>query len=449
MDNGRSDRGAGPRRRRKRDPVAAHGPARGTQIRNRTGDTGFTHVGVAEIARFSAMRRRFGYQASNEIVAALAARIDREPGFEAGRLGRTSIEFLFAAPDPHEASAAMRRLKTLLQHPLHTDGILIEPEIFIGFAAMDGYELHDELFDIAALAAEDARRLPDRIASSGRAEDASAHQSSRELLKHLAVSIRAGALDLHYMPKLRLSDGAVASVEALCRWTHESLGAVSPALFIPLAEEAGLIGELTLWTIDRAIADQDYLRRRGVTLDIDVNMSGQLVGNAAFCGTVMAAIKRASGHIGLEITETAVIDDLDAALTNLRAMADAGVSIAIDDFGSGLSSLAYLRDLPARELKIDRAFVQSLTTSNRDPLLVRSAIEIAHALEMEVTAEGVEDEIALALLKVMGCDNVQGFHVSPPMPVAELQRFLANDGQLNALSAGPDMRLMLRAVDAA
>ena len=143
--------------------------------------------------------------------------------------------------------------------------------------------------------------------------------------------------------------------------------------------------------------------------------------------------------MGIEITETAVIDDPTSAFRNLERIDEAGIHIAIDDFGAGLSSLAYLRDLPAHELKIDQAFVRKLTTSNRDPLLVRSAIDIAHALEMEITAEGVEDELALALLRAMRCDSAQGFHISRPLPIDALIPFLAERAHAGAaaLDAAP------------
>ena len=130
------------------------------------------------------------------------------------------------------------------------------------------------------------------------------------------------------------------------------------------------------------------------------------------------------GRIGLEITETAVIQDPEAALANLRALADAGIRIAIDDYGSGLSSLSYLKQLPASELKIDQMFISGLIDSHRDPLLVRSSIDLAHALDMEVTAEGVDSPAALALLKVMGCDVIQGFLIAQPMRLGELRAFL-------------------------
>ncbi|RYD46029.1 MAG: EAL domain-containing protein, partial [Sphingomonadales bacterium] len=136
--------------------------------------------------------------------------------------------------------------------------------------------------------------------------------------------------------------------------------------------------------------------------------------------------------IGFEITETAVIRDPQSAIGHLKRFADIGIVIAIDDYGAGLSSLAYLKQLPASELKIDKLFVTQLTSSNRDPLIVRSTIDLAHALEMEVTAEGVETPSALALLSVMGCDMVQGYLISRPVGFDAFQKFLDEDGHMNA-----------------
>lgn len=382
-------------------------------------------VGVAEVARFTGMRRRLGYHAANRIMQALAARI-RAQGHQIGRVGRDSIEFLFHAEGPTIARDLIAELKAVLEADLTIDAIAFEPEIAIGYNLIGIGRHYEELFDLAASAAEDARRQPDRIAFAEEHAHAAESTRSAVLIQDLYSAIRQDALDLHYMPKLDLSDNAIKGAEALCRWTHPEQGPIPPVTFIKLAEETGLIGDLTLWTLDRAIADQARLSAGHATaLMIDVNLSAQLLGNDLFCGEVIARIAAAMGRIGLEITETAAIDDVEAALRNLHRFSDAGIHVAIDDFGAGLASLAYLRDLPAQELKIDQAFVRALTTSHRDPLLVRSAIDIAHALEMKITAEGVEDEMALALLKVMRCDHAQGYHIARPMPLDALARFLA------------------------
>ena len=249
----------------------------------------------------------------------------------------------------------------------------------------------------------------------------------------LAVELdRAIANDemrLLYQPKIHTRRQQVTSVEALIRWQHPERGFVLPGNFIPAAEAAQVIDRLTLWTIERAIADQAAMRAAGHDLRIFINISGQLLADAAF---VAAACRMVAGAddatIGFEVTETSVIRDPDSAIANLQRFADIGIRIAIDDYGAGLSSLAYLKQLPARELKIDKLFVTQLTSSHRDPLIVRSTIDLAHALDMEVVAEGVETHAALALLTVMGCDMAQGFLISRPIALDALIGFLDRDG---------------------
>ena len=166
---------------------------------------------------------------------------------------------------------------------------------------------------------------------------------------------------------------------------------VPPDQFIGLAEETGAILDLTRFVFTQAIADRQALEGRNLPMSIHVNLSGRLVADDDFAAWLLNAVDGLErGAIGLEITETAVIDQPERAMANLHAFAEAGMHVAIDDYGSGLSSLTYLKELPATELKIDRMFISGLTSSHRDPLLVRSTIELAHALEMKVTAEGGE-----------------------------------------------------------
>ena len=386
----------------------------------------FNHVAIAEIANFKAMRRRLGYQTANTILRNLAARISSDDRLELGRVGRTSIEFLYHASDSADALAQVSQLRQVLEHPVIENGVTFDLEVVIGSNRISSEEAHDELFDLSAFAVEDAYRREDRISFAQADTFTRAAAQSASMLTDLAEAIRSDLLELHYLPKLCLSTQEIVSAEALCRWTHPQHGEVSPSEFIALAEETGLIDNLTLRTLDRAIADQRRLLAAGLDLPLDVNLSGRLVSDSSFCDRVLDRINLAAGRIGLEITETASIEAPDVALANLQRFADAGLRISIDDFGSGLASLSYLRDLPAHELKIDQCFVRNLVTSNRDPLLVRSAIEIARALEMEVTAEGVEDELALSLLAVMRCNYVQGFHISQPLPLSGLITFLEN-----------------------
>jgi EAL domain-containing protein (putative c-di-GMP-specific phosphodiesterase class I) len=422
-----------------RDGWLSARPAPARQRRSPALVEGHNYAAVARLVKFDAWRRRIGYQDANCILKILGERLENVSGCQVARIGRNSIEFVFASESDASAVHMLHHLHGLLEQPVAIDCLRFEPLIAIGSNRILPLQLPEELFEMSVFAVEDASRQSERISLVQPSQLTSSTDLSARVLPDLTNAIRTGGLDLHYMPKLRLQDGEVIGAEALCRWHHIRHGSVPPSVFIKIAEETGLIGDLTLWTLDRAIADQKQLADHQVPLPIDVNLSGLLVSDAKFCDRLLERLEHAGGMIGLEITETAAIEDPAAGLVNLRRLADRGVHIAIDDFGAGLSSLSYLRDLPAHELKIDQTFIRSLTTSNRDPLLVRSAIEIAKALEMEVTAEGVEDELALDLLRVMRCNNVQGFHISHPLPLDALIAYLLGDdggrdmGELNQL----------------
>ncbi|MGR6327544.1 EAL domain-containing protein [Sphingomonas sp. XXL09] len=255
------------------------------------------------------------------------------------------------------------------------------------------------------------------------------------MARELDRAIDKDELVLAYQPKVHVRRQEITSAEALVRWRHPERGMVMPNDFIPIAEQCQLIDRMTLWTIRRAIADQQELARRGHHLRLFINISGQLLADAAFVEEACRLVGSSDANLGFEITETSVIRDPASAIANLQRFADYGITIAIDDYGAGLSSLAYLKQLPARELKIDKLFVTQLTSSNRDPLIVRSTIDLAHALEMEVVAEGVETHAALALLTVMGCDMVQGYLISRPVALEALITYL-DDGSHRR--PGPD-----------
>lgn len=246
----------------------------------------------------------------------------------------------------------------------------------------------------------------------------------QSLADDLQEAVDRNEFFLVHQPKMRARSGEVEAVETLVRWRHPSRGLIGPNDFIGLAEEHGEIRRLTEWVIRQAIVEQNSLAGCGHALTFNVNISARVLPDRDFAEWALATVSAASGPIGFEITETAMIADPEGALRNLHLFADAGIKIAIDDYGAGLSSLAYLKQLPAHELKIDRMFISGLSSSHRDPLLVRSTIDLAHALDMEVTAEGVDSPAALALLKVMGCDVVQGFLVAMPMALGDLRGFL-------------------------
>jgi EAL domain-containing protein (putative c-di-GMP-specific phosphodiesterase class I) len=226
-------------------------------------------------------------------------------------------------------------------------------------------------------------------------------------------------------------------VEALARWRHPVRGGVAPDEFIPLAEQTGHIRTLTEHVMALAIAQQAALSAAGHDLAMSVNVSGRLVGDPEFAEEVLMMTGAAVGEICLEITETAVIDNPALALQMIDRFASAGLKISIDDYGSGLSSLAYLKQIRAHELKIDKAFIIGMAEGQKDALLVRSTIDLAHSLGLKVTAEGVETASAHALLAGMGCDLAQGYLIARPMPLEALVAFLAQEAEQNRARLRP------------
>lgn len=397
-----------------------------------------TFVAVAEVDRFAALRQSIGYRLANQLLAALAERIrSRIDQAEIGRIGRTNIEFAFKAESVGEAQMQLLDAIGAIEERLTIDDYDFDVTVTIGFADAGSSSIRDELVDRAAAALNAGQGERVKVCFADASVLSNDVQSDLELMRALPRALAAGQMELHYQPKLNARDNVVDAAEALIRWTDPERGLQPTERFIKVAEETGAIRDLTEWVIARAVADQQRLAADGHDIDIYVNISGQLLANREFSAHALALTRNARGKIGFEITETAVIGDPEAALTNLRAFADAGIKIAIDDYGSGLSSLAYLRELPAHELKIDRMFVCGLTQSHRDPLLVRSSIDLAHALDMVVTAEGVDDAMALSLLRVMGCDLLQGYFISPPLPLPALIAFLEDDAELERLGLPP------------
>ncbi len=245
--------------------------------------------------------------------------------------------------------------------------------------------------------------------------------------KNLQLALTRGELELFYQPIVNLRTQRVTSVEALLRWRHPDLGLLNPDEFLRLAEMSGLIRRVTRWTMDQAARQLRLWRLRGLNLDISINLSIsdlQDVNVTAQIRNVLDRLNLESGALTLEVTETSMMTDPDKALESLYRLRDMGVSLAIDDFGTGFASLSYLKRIPARTVKIDRAFIQALPDESDDKIIAESTIALAHALNKVVVAEGVEHESTLEALVELECDYIQGFYVAPPMPVAELESWL-------------------------
>jgi EAL domain-containing protein (putative c-di-GMP-specific phosphodiesterase class I) len=244
----------------------------------------------------------------------------------------------------------------------------------------------------------------------------------------LTEAIERHELTVEFQPKLDPSSGLVTGAEALARWHHREQGFIPPDVFIPLAEHSGLIRALTLHVLEVALRRCAAWRRAGHNLHIAVNLSP----NSLLDSTLPDVVTRLLGQTGvpvsalvLEITESTIMADPTGSIATLDRLNALGAKLSIDDFGTGYSSLGRLRELPIHEVKIDKSFVQRIAVDHRDRAVVRSAIQLGHALDLEVVAEGVEDAATLRHLQREGCDLVQGYYISKPLAADAFEAWLA------------------------
>jgi EAL domain-containing protein (putative c-di-GMP-specific phosphodiesterase class I)/GGDEF domain-containing protein len=375
------------------------------------------------VDRFLQLRAAVGYRLAATVLQRLAGRLgELAPDVICARLSSDRLVMMFRAGGPNEALLRTSRLLKGLSRPVRIQDLIIEVGLTAGLALVDDPHPAPPV-ERASIALDQARAAHSPVALF----DAEAYgdPGSRLLLmSEMLEALESGAITLAYQPKHDTRAGRISGVEALIRWNHPVRGFVSPGMFVTLAEETGLIRVLTRWTLERALIDQKGFRKSGHDLPVSVNLSGRMLGESDFADEAIAMVQRAEGRICLEITEAAVIENPEKALGIIDRLRKAGIAISIDDYGSGPSSLAYLKRIHADELKIDKAFVMSLDRNGRDALLVKSTIDLGHSLGLRIVAEGVETAEALAILTGMGCDLAQGYFIARPMPASQLLVFL-------------------------
>lgn len=373
------------------------------------------------VDRFEVVRNAIGYDSMARLLAALGERLSAlAEGAPMARVGAGALGLVIAAADEAQALAAASRLVEAAQAPIKVNGAPVDIALTAGVAGRGdiGSDLGSPV-DRAAIAVDQARAARRLVAVF----DGSAYGDPADnlsLISELMTALRDGHVTLAYQPKYDFRAERITGVEALMRWTHPRRGFVSPDLFIGMAEETGHIRPLTEWAIRRVIADQKTLAAAGHALTVSVNISGRLLSDESFADFALAEVAASSADLCFEITETAVMDNPEMALRIVDRFAEAGIAVSLDDYGAGLSSLTYLKQIRADELKIDKSFILELDQSARDALLVKSTIDLAHSLGLKVTAEGVETPTALALLRAMGCDLAQGYLIGRPVPLAEV-----------------------------
>jgi len=393
-------------------------------------------VVVVRIGGHAALAAAIGPEAMARLVVSLAGRLALGTG--AKRIYRCDEGCLAWASTGGSAAASLDGLAALGRDQ-EADGRRIEVPLHFGLASGSGSAAR-QLAANAALAASQAERAGAR-SQNFTEHDSAEIERSVALMGELDSAFRSGAIRNHYQPKLDLASGRIVAVEALVRWYHPERGLLAPDSFVPLIEENGRARDLTRHVLSEAIAQALHWRERdSLALSVAVNVSAGLLGDSPFMAELRAMVQSSAlpaGSLTVEITESAAMDDPEASIAALEAWRSLGVGVSIDDFGTGQSSLGYIRTLPATELKIDRSFVSDLGRTPRNAIMVRSTIAMAHELGLSVVAEGVEDAGCLAALAAMGCDVAQGWLIGRPVAGDGIPALVRNlEAALPAAAAG-------------
>lgn len=389
---------------------------------------------VLDLDRFKDVNESLGHRNGDEFLRIVAKRLQEavRPGDTVARLGGDEFGLVLPGAVSSSVEEILRRLLVALAAEAELGGVLISAEASIGYALWpaDADDREDLLrhADLALDAAKNARGAIVRYHPSSDAFD----PQRLGLISELRRAIGNGDLMLHYQPKIEVQTGKVTAFEALVRWNHPVRGMIPPNDFIPIAESTGLIGPLTEWVVDAALAQLAEWSVLMPDLSMAVNISARNLRDdlPGWVLNRLAAYSVDSSRLVLEITETSFAADPIRATVLLEELSAAGVKVSLDDFGQGYTSLGSLGHLPVSELKIDRGFVHAMPKSHEDRAIVASVIELGHQLGLTVVAEGVETEEVSAVLRGMGCDTMQGFLFSPPVAaefaMALIERIHAN-----------------------
>ena len=393
-------------------------------------------LGHLDLDNFRRANDALGHQAGDRLILQVVARLKSrlEVGDQIARLGSDEFALLIdTRRAPHRAEWIAERITEVLSEPYWVDGESLLIGCSLGIAHSRAESGADPLMWHAHIAMQQAKGTQgctfhvfnERINRNAR--------SIADLESELRRALRRDELELHYQPRLCLNTGRIVGLEALVRWNHPERGLLPPNDFVPLAEQSGLIVPLGYWVISRALRDMQALHEQGLPpLHMAINLSFRQFQDNQLLATLSRLIAERgidAQWLEFELTETAVMRRSELVKQTMDALGRLGVRFSLDDFGTGFSSFVHLNSLPITLLKIDKSFVGEMEQREENRKLVHAMINLAHNLSLEVVAEGVETREQLALLRSFGCDQVQGYLISRPLPLAKLVHYLTFDQQ--------------------
>jgi diguanylate cyclase (GGDEF)-like protein len=387
------------------------------------GDRAPLAVLMLDLDRFKQINEALGYRFGDMVLQRVGERLVQHmvrDGDLVARLGSDEFAVLLSRADAATAAAIAQRLDTALDTSLALAAHTVDLSVGIGIACWPQHASDvDSLLSRAEMAMYAAKRRTQGPQMYEPGIDSGSAQNLT-LMSELRQAVEHGQLRMYLQPKVALADGHLVGAEALVRWQHPQRGLVPPGLFIPFAEQTGFVRQLTHWIFGEAARQWPLLRAAGIELRISINLSARDLLDAELIERLDLTLLQngvPASAFCLEVTESAIMDDPERAKDTLHQLSARGFKLSIDDFGTGHSSFAYLKNLPVHELKVDQSFVMGMEKDEKDAKIVGSIIDVAHNLDLSVVAEGIENQAVWNRLRALGCDEGQGYYMGRPVPV--------------------------------
>ena len=386
---------------------------------------------MMDLDRFKEINDTLGHHAGDELLQIVSDRLVDclRDADTVARLGGDEFAILIPDCNAEQSKHIARKIRECMQPAIQ----LYEQSLYIhGSLGIANYPDHGADAEMLLRNADIAMYVAKRNNSEFEVYDyeQDQHSVNRLALKHkLQKALQANELELHYQPQINCNTSKLVGIEALLRWYPQEDGAIPPDVFIPLAEESGLIKSLTEWVISETLRQQRKWKEDGLSVHVSINLSAWNLLDQELDKFVLKHFEKnkvEKGSVAFEITESVMMTDTEQALKMMQNLQDIGSEIIVDDYGTGFSSLAYLKRFPVKELKIDKSFVNNMIENDNDAVIVKSTIDLAHNLGLKVIAEGVESEKVMEVLKLLGCDMIQGYFISKPMSASHFPKWCEN-----------------------